>query len=141
MILTALLLISGCSGNANWDISKMEKGFDLSENKSSAVSAELKEVNAASNAQSLTLILTNHTEKELSYGEEPHVEVQIQGEWYVVPLKKEVSIPAIGILLPPNGTNEYKVNLGAYYQKLKTGRYRYLKTFYDGMAGAEFDIE
>lgn len=138
LILVLLFCISGCS--ANWDISKMEKGIDLSSNMSKAVSAALKEVTVESNVQSLTLILTNNTAQELAYGEEPHLEVQINGEWYVVPLKKGAMIQAIGILLPPNGSSEYKVNLSKYYENLKTGHYRYLKTFSDGMAGVEFDV-
>jgi hypothetical protein len=139
LILGLVFCISGCS--AYWDISKMERGIDLSSNTSKAVSASLKEVITQSNAQSLTLILTNNTEQELGYGEEPHLEVQINGEWYVVPIKKEAMIQAIGILLPPNGTSEYKVNLSKYYENLKTGHYRYLKAFSDGMAGVEFDMK
>lgn len=141
MILVLLLYISGCSNSANWDTSKMEKGVDISEITSKAVSAILKEVTVASNTQSLTLMLTNNTAKELSYGKEPHLEVQTEGEWYVVPLKKGTTVPEIGILLPPNGTNEYKVNLSDYYENLKTGHYRYLKTFADGIVSVEFDIE
>ena len=139
LILVLLFCISGCS--ANWDTSNMEKGIDISSNTSKAVSAAFKDVTLESNAQSLTLILTNHTAQELAYGEEPHLEVQINGEWYVVPQKKGVAVQAIGILLPPNGTNEYKVNLSKYYENLKTGHYRYLKSFPDGMAGVEFDVK
>ncbi len=141
LILVLILSISGCSDGASWDTSRMEKGIDISGMTSKAVSAVLEEVVVTSDPQILTLMLTNHTAEELGYGLEPHLEVQVEGEWYVVPTKEGTGVMAIGILLPPYGTNEYDVNLNDYYGDLKAGHYRYLKTFTDGIVGVEFDIE
>ncbi len=93
---------------------------------------------------SLTIEYTNQTDVEYVYGLEPHLEIQKEGIWYVIPLREDAAWNDIGLILPPDGTSEEDFSLEYFYEGLIPGHYRVIKTLYaDGngvTAAAEFDI-
>ena len=87
----------------------------------------------------------NNTDTEVVFGEEPHLEIESEGSWYVVPVREDAAWVEIAYILPPNGSDEKEFSLKSYYEKLNPGHYRIVKTFFadsgNVTAAAEFDIQ
>lgn len=88
---------------------------------------------------------TNNTDIEFVFGEEPRLEIESEGGWYVVPVKEAAAWEDIGYILPPNESEEKEFSLKFFYENLNPGHYRIVKTFFaDGNSTAvavEFDIQ
>lgn len=128
-ILIFAVILSGCSNGSAWKTGSMEKGFDSSEITDDKISAVISEMNASKDSQRLTIEYRNKTGTKYLYGRDPHLEVQVDGSWYVVPTKEGIAWNMIGILLLPDETSLYTEELTFLYDYLRAGHYRYIKTF------------
>jgi hypothetical protein len=94
---------------------------------------------------SLMIEYVNQTDTEFVFGEQPHLEVEHGGSWYVVPVKEDAAWIEIGYILPPKGSDQKEFSLKVYYENLNPGHYRIVKTFFGDIgntaAAVEFDIQ
>ena len=124
-----LIVFSGCSESTSWNPDTMEKGLSEAEISTDKIAAAIKETDMESDSKSITILFENKTNSDFIYGQEPRLEVRIDTEWYVVPIKDGIAWTAIAIQLKPNSTNEYEEDLGLLYDNLIAGHYRYIKSF------------
>lgn len=94
---------------------------------------------------SVTIAYSNHTDTEVVFGKEPHLEIENEGSWYVVPVKEDAAWEEIAYILPPGESEEKEFALKSYYGTLDPGHYRIVKTFFSDSgnvtAAVEFDIQ
>ena len=109
------------------------------------VSAVLQEKEVKAGDESITILLTNHSETELAYGEEPALERETDGRWESVKLKDNVGWHEIAHILEAGGSSKDTVYLRNVYEDITPGHYRYSKKMMgengDFMARVEFDIK
>lgn len=149
MFIVLVLILSGvltaCSSNKKLDKKSLEKSAYSTSQQSKDVTLSVKEKDIASGTESITLIYTNISDKEYSFGKEPHLEVELEGEWYVVPTLESAAWDEIGYLLSPKGSAEEILPVKDLYGQLAPGNYRIIKKLYsDGqpvLSIAEFKIQ
>ncbi len=92
---------------------------------------------------------SNTTNKELTYGDDYRIQMQLDGVWYDLQPKTEMCYHDIGYALPPKGSSVWKVNWEAWYGGLPKGQYRIVKsviesdgmgTYQEDYLAAEFEI-
>ncbi len=144
LLLATVLLMSLTSCAPQINVGSLEKSEygDLTD---TGITMSVKEETVTTKTESLTIEYTNVTDTEYVFGKEPHLEIAVDGTWYVVPINENAAWETIGIILPPNGTTEGDFSLKFFYEGLIPGHYRVIKTFSaDGSsvaAAAEFDIQ
>lgn len=142
-LLMILVILVSCS--QKMDFSKLEKSKygDIGENKD--ISAKVKENEVTTDTKEITLLFTNNSDMEYSYGEETHLEINHNGDWYVVPISQKVMWNDIGYIMPKKDKTEKKILLKGYYGKLESGRYRVINKFYSNgnevLVPVEFNIK
>ena len=108
-------------------------------------STQVKEETVTADDKSFTVLLTNHLDEELAFGEEPCLEREEDGTWKAVETRENVAWHDIAHILRPGESGEDTVYLSGMYKELTPGHYRYSKkmTGESGsfMARAEFDIK
>lgn len=77
----------------------------------------------AEDAGSVSVVFENGLDTQWCFGEYFHLEVQLDGRWYVVPPETELAFNDIGYILPAGGTQEKTYSL-APYGELPDGLYR-----------------
>lgn len=89
-----------------------------------------------------TFILTvsNDSEEEISYGIAFTVEVEEDGEWYVVEPEEEMAFILIAHMLDPGEEAEEELNM-EYYEPFEEGHYRVVRQMEGEVLTAEFSIE
>ena len=142
LCLSVLMLLAACGGTLNksdlkpspYEESELSGGVAMSA-ASSVVGPDTEMIN---------LRIINATDKELTFGADYTLETQLDGEWYVVPPKEEMSFIMIAYILEAHGTAQVEAALSGPYGKLPDGRYRVVKGFSseDGntAAAAVFEI-
>lgn len=142
-LLVILITLTSCSQKI--DFSKLEesKYGDIGENKD--ISAKVKETEITTNTQEIALLFTNNSDKEYSFGEETHLEINHNGEWYIVPLSEKATWTDIAYIMPKKDKAEKKILLKDYYGKLESGRYRVINRFYSNgnevLVPVEFNVK
>lgn len=101
------------------------------EQKNTDIQMTVDEQAVAGDAESVTLTITNTSDKEYTYGAASAIEAEQDGEWYVVEPKEELFWIAIAYIIAPGETNEEGVTLNEFYGPLEPGNYRIVKTFTD----------
>jgi len=132
ILLVVAVIFSSCAKSAGWNTSKMEKGYAAAEISSGIITASIAETDLEASSKSITILFENRTDQEFMYGQDPHLEVLIDQEWYTVPIRDGSAWTDIGIILSPNASNLYKEVLSFYYDDLIAGHYRYIKFFSGG---------
>lgn len=88
----------------------------------------------------LTLMFDNETDIEFTYGEEHVLEINVDGDWYGVPLIVEAyALEDIGYILPGNGTAELVVDWEWLYGPLAPGEYRIVKEVLDVFEPGQYE--
>ncbi|MGL4335959.1 MAG: immunoglobulin-like domain-containing protein, partial [Turicibacter sp.] len=71
------------------------------------------------------------------------LEIENEGQWYIVPFNESAAFIEIGYMLDPYKTNEEVINL-SYFKELPSGKYRVIKTLSslesDITVAAEFEL-
>ena len=75
----------------------------------------------------LTLLITNQTAEEMTYGMDYLVEQKRDGNWYAI--DEEQIVNDIAVLLPPGKTQDFAVT---WEKPLPKGEYRIIKPIWDG---------
>jgi hypothetical protein len=123
-----LVTLTACNASKELDINKLEKSTYNTSQKSTNVTLSVREKIITSETESITLIYSNHSDGEYMYGKELHLEVEVNGIWYVVPTLKNVAWSAVGYILSPNDIREDTFSFKYNYGQLNAGKYRIVKT-------------
>ena len=111
---------------------------------SSDVTMRLSQEEFRSVPSELSLVITNHTGEEYTYGSEYRLEVYLNDQWYILPAEEELYFTSIGVMLQPDGINSENIAPEEYREHLPAGHYRVVKDFYGAggeiTAAAEFSI-
>ena len=75
--------------------------------------------------KSVTLILTNNSDRKIQYGSPYEIEIKKNGEWYKINAKLNFTLPLF--ILESKEKNEFKRDFEEGYGKLPSGTYRVIK--------------
>lgn len=75
--------------------------------------------------KSVTLILTNNSDRKIQYGSPYEIEIKKNDEWYKINAKLNFTLPLF--ILESKKKNEFKLNFEEGYGKLSSGTYRVIK--------------
>lgn len=131
-------ILSGCSSGV--DVSELEPGIDDARISNIGVSASVKSLEEEGDSLNLNLVYQNNTDRDVVYGKEPRLEIQVDGQWYEMKIKEDAAWESIGIVIIGNTTSEEQVDLNLYYEDLPSGHYRFLKRIDSFYRAAEFDL-
>lgn len=131
-------VLSACG--AGVDVSKLEPGIDDARISNVGVSVKVDSLEKDGDSLNLNLVYQNNTDRDVVYGKEPRLEIQIDGQWYEMNIKDDAAWESIGIVIISNTTSEEQVDLNMYYEDLPSGHYRFLKRIDSFYRAAEFDL-
>lgn len=89
----------------------------------------VKEQAVKGDVASVTLTITNASDKEYTYGAMSAIETQKDGAWEEVKPVADLMWIEIAYVIAPDESNEEKVTIKANYGTLEPGNYRIVKTF------------
>lgn len=133
-----IFILAGCG--AGVDVSQLEPGIDDARISNVGVSAKVESLEKDGDSLYLNLIYQNNSERDVVYGKEPRLEIQVDGNWYEMKVKDDASWESIGIVIISDTTSEEQVDLNLYYDDLPSGHYRFLKRIDSFYRAAEFDL-
>ena len=145
-IVLLVSLLSACNGQSKdnaFDAGSLEKSIYKTSEQSADISMKVKEYFFEIQVEKFPLTITNHSDKEYTFGIEPILEVESDETWYVLPLKEDAAWDALGYILPANGECEEVFDIDSFYGKLSVGKYRVVKRFFSDtevFAIADFEI-
>lgn len=126
-------------------IPKRLRNLHLTSQHSSNVKLEVKEDIITPDTNTITLISTNSSDKEYSYGEQPFLGIFTEDEWHIIPYKENVAWNMMAYILLTNDIREHSFNINYNYNKLKKGNYRIVKELSSSdskeIAIAEFKVQ
>ena len=138
----ALMALVSCGKPDSFDPNTLEQS--TAAKLSSDVTMRLSQEEFRALPSELSLVITNHTGEEFSYGTEYRLEVQLDDQWYILPAEEELYFTSIGVMLLPDGINSENIAPEEYREHLPPGHYRVVKEFYGAggeiTAAAEFSI-
>ncbi len=144
IFITVILMLTMSACTQSLDIDSLDPS-EYGELKDSGIKMHIADEMVTIETESIMIEYINNTDTEVTFGKEPHMEIESEGSWYVVPLKEDAAWEDIGFILPPNGSDEKEFSLQFYYENLTPGHYRIIKTFYTDSgkvnAAVEFDIQ
>lgn len=124
------IAVAGCNSSKKLDVSKLDKSLYDASQQSKDVTLSVKEQTITPQTEEITLVYTNNSSKEYIYGEEPHLEMEVDGIWYVIPVLDGVGWNEMGYILSPKDSREDIFTIKTYYGKLEPGNYRIIKTLH-----------
>lgn len=104
------------------------------------VSIQLEQGVYAPEGDTFILTVSNDSEEEISYGIAFTIEVEEEGEWYIVEPEEEMAFILIAHMLNPGEEAEEELNMD-YYEPFEEGRYRVVRQMEGEVLTAEFSIE
>lgn len=142
LIMIFVLMMVACARSL--DIGSLTPS-EYGEMKDAGIQMYIVDETVTTKSDSLMIEYVNNMDTEVVFGEEPHLEIESEGSWYVVPLEKDAAWNDIGYILPSGGSDEKEFSMKSYYKALNPGHYRIVKTFFadsgNVIAAAEFDIQ
>lgn len=142
IIMIFMLTMSACGKNLDIDSLVLSEYGELDD---AGIVMSITDESVTTETDTVMIEYINNTDTEVVFGEEPYLEIESEGSWYVVPIKEDVAWVAIGYILPPGGSDEKEFSLKFYYENLDPGHYRIIKTFFADsgniVAAVEFDIQ
>ncbi len=91
----------------------------------------VKEQTVQSDAESVTLTITNASDKDYTYGAMWTLEAESSGSWEEVKPIDDLMWIEIAYVISPGQTNEDELKIKDYYGTLAPGNYRIVKMFTD----------
>lgn len=138
----ALMALVSCGTPEGFDPDTLEQS--TAGEISADVTMRLSQQEFRATPDELSLVITNHTGAEYTYGTEYRLEVLLDNQWYVLPAEEELYFTSIGVMLQPDGINSENIAPEEYREHLPAGHYRVVKEFYGAggeiTAAAEFSI-
>lgn len=74
-----------------------------------------------------TLIIKNNTNYTYTYGQSYILEKYVDGNWFIIDPKNDLTFVSIGYTIRLKETKQIKVNWKHYYGRLSSGKYRIIK--------------
>lgn len=143
-VMLSAALLAACGANG-MDVSDLEKSPYDAADQSKDVNIKMEDASIAMGTDTLNLHFENSGDTEYSFGMEPHLDIEVNGVWYVVPTVEDAAWIEIAYILPANGTADLEFPLNTFYGSLPAGQYRIVKPMYTAagntFAIAEFTIE
>lgn len=141
IILTILIItLTACSSSEKINFKNLQKsGYDAS-NQSEDVTLTIKEKVITSEADSISLIFSNISDKQYVFGEKPILEIKSAGTWLVVPYLKTAAWDDIAYILPPGKNRELMLSIKNNYGRLNKGSYRAVKELSSAKGENTFSI-
>jgi len=147
IILTILVItLAACSSPEKMNLKSLQISVYDASSQSKDVTLTIKEKVITSKTDSITLILTNISDKQYIFGEKPILEVKSDGTWKVVPYLKTAAWDDIAYILPPGKNRELKLSIKNNYGRLSKGSYRAVKELSskkgeNTFSAAEFEVK
>lgn len=154
LLLTSLLLLSGCSlfettqkEEVLENTSSHERLPHTFNNGETAFSMQSDEENYTPPVDEIILIISNSGSSTVGFGEQRVLEKFQEGTWYEVPYREQFAFTDIGLGLGAGEKLEQEMPLEFLDYELTTGTYRIVKTFYinegaeEIALAAEFEIK
>lgn len=94
----------------------------------------------AQEGDTFILTVSNESEEEISYGIAFTVEIEEDGEWYIVEPEEEMAFILIAHMLQPGEEAEEELNM-EYYEPFDEGHYRVVRQMEGEVLTAEFTVE
>lgn len=94
-------------------------------------------------SKSISIIIINNNENELTYGEEFKIQKNVDGEWKNLDYLPNAIWNAMAYVTKGNSQTNKKLNIENYYGELENGTYRVVKPIFDGTSiySDEFEIK
>lgn len=127
LIFLILAISTGCADTTGNNAVPGEKSDFDDQAQIQDVSMYVGEESITKEAVALTLVLENKSDEQYVYGEDHHLEINVNNIWYIVPLKEGSAWKAIGYILLPNSVTEIMFKIGAFYEDLVPGDFRIIK--------------
>ncbi len=89
----------------------------------------VKEQAVSGDVESVTLTITNASDKDYTYGAMSSIEAEKDGAWAEIKPVADLMWIEIAYVISPDQSNEEKVTIKANYGTLEPGIYRIVKTF------------
>ncbi len=142
-LIVSAALLAACGANGI-DVSDLEKSPYNAADQSKEVTMELEDATVATGTDTLNIHFANSSDTEYSFGMEPHLDVEVNGVWYVVPTVEGAAWEEIAFILPAGEGSDMEFPLKTFYGDLPAGHYRIVKPLYaqngNTFAIAEFKI-
>ncbi len=153
-ILEIIILVPGCSNKQETTLNKGNQSPLKVKHESpynminSEVTLKIQEGSVSKNH--LTIILTNNSTQNISYGTSYWLEIKKEEKWYILETIKELVFTSPSLGLKPKESKEMKIYWEHAYGELEPGIYRVIKGFSyesgdifeeDSYIAAEFIVE
>lgn len=143
-IIVSAALLAACGANG-LNVSDLEKSPYNAADQSKEVTMELDDAEVATGTETLNVHFANSGDAEYTFGMEPHLDVEVNGVWYVVPTVEGAAWEEIAYVLPAGEGSDMEFPMKFFYGDLLAGHYRIVKPLYaqngSTFAIAEFTIE
>lgn len=146
-VLCVFGLLVGCNSNisdSGKQSAELEKSAFEESQQSENVVLSILEKDIQHNTKSVTLLLSNKSDVEYTFGHQVYLDLLVEDQWYSVPYKETAAWDDIGIGLGPKSETQNTCYIGDYFDLSKEGRYRLVKELYANgdsvVAFCEFEI-
>lgn len=146
-VLGVFVLLFGCNstiGESGKRSDELEKSPFEESQQSESVVLSILEKDIRHDTKTITLLLSNKSDAEYTFGHQIYLDLLIDNEWYSVPYKETAAWDDIGLGLGSKSEAQNTCYIGDYFDLSKEGRYRLVQEFYaDGdseIAFYEFEI-
>lgn len=146
-VLCVFGLLAGCNSNiseSGKQSAELEKSAFEESQQSENVVLSILEKQILHDTKTVTLVLTNKSDIEYTFGHQVYLDLLVENQWYSVPYKDTAAWDDVGIGLAPKSETQNTCYIGDYFDLRKEGRYRLVQELYaDGdidVAFCEFEI-
>lgn len=109
------------------------------------VTLTIKEKEITTDTKELSLVFTNNSNNEYTYGEEPRLDIDKNGTWTEYPIITRIGWNDIAHVLKPKDKGEITFPVELFYTKLEKGKYRVVKKIdsngKSSTISAEFEVK
>lgn len=126
LLVASLVLVAACGMSPQLDPSSYG-----AEQENMDIQMSVVENSVVSDAESVSLAISNESDKEYTYSAASTLEVKQDGAWYVVEPKETIMWIEIAFVIQPGEIKEENVTLNEFYGTLEPGSYRIVKSFND----------
>jgi len=149
-LILMVAMFSGCTTGKTVDTanSNLDPSPYITSTQNNDVILSIKESKITTDTDEITLTFENKTDIEYFYGLIAYIEIESDGIWYSIPIKKDVYWTMLAYPIPANSRAEQVFPLHTYYDNLESGKYRIVKTISmyddpqnDSYVIAEFVVE
>lgn len=98
-------------------------------NSNNGVSVSMEREEYPKSITEVTIVIKNSTDQDLQYDNQPFIEKNIDGTWYRVPYKEDISTPAVQYEIDATKTRSDSISLEILSEKLSPGEYRIVNQF------------